>query len=163
MRSRYVTPNEATGRIDGHGSQLRARPSAHHRSLRHTSPVMMVQTVAMKPRHALAAIAALGIVATATVAAPAGATSSDELPPDYNYVVDDTQTLIVAVPDAWTDRDTEPAFDDDGTPVPYIEVSPDRESFRTTFDTPGITFWALAYTGPTGAHRHLRPQRRLGR
>lgn len=107
---------------------------------------MMVQTVAMKPRHALAAIAALGIVATATVAAPAGATSSDELPPDYNYVVDDTQTLIVAVPDAWTDRDTEPAFDDDGTPVPYIEVSPDRESFRTTFDTPGITFWALAYT-----------------
>jgi len=99
----------------------------------------------MRHRHTLAAIAALGIVAVP--AAPTSASSADDsLPPGFAYVVDDTGTIVVAVPDSWTDRDTEPAFEDDGTEIPYIEVSPDRASFRESFDTPGITYWAEQYT-----------------
>lgn len=110
----------------------------------HVSPAV-VQTVAMRHRHTLAAIAVLGIVAVP--AAPISAASTDDtLPPGFSYVADDTATIVVAVPDAWTDRDTEPAFEEDGTVIPWIEVAPDRSSFRQTFDTPGITFWAERHT-----------------
>ena len=53
---------------------------------------------------------------------------------------------MIAVPEAWTDVDTAPKVDADGTPRPYIAASPNLESFLNSFDTPGVLYAAFPFT-----------------
>ena len=67
------------------------------------------------------------------------------VPEGFVPVVDDTRTIVVAVPETWTDVNTVALVNDDGTPRPYIAVSPDIDSFLATFDTPGVLYMALPF------------------
>ena len=58
---------------------------------------------------------------SATTAAPPPAAY------DYESVTDDTGQIQVAVPTAWTDRNTAPFDIDDGVQVPYIAASTDLD------------------------------------
>jgi len=72
---------------------------------------------------------------------------SDAAAPAYDYasVVDDTNQIKVALPTAWTDRDTAP-FDKDGVQVPYIAASTDMDGFINGFTAPGLLFAKLPAT-----------------
>ena len=84
-------------------------------------------------------------VAVATATGTAGASAPPTLPPGYVVLEDDTELLTVAVPDTWTDVDTVPATNADGTARPWISASPDFEQFRTSFDVPGVVYQALPF------------------
>ena len=88
----------------------------------------------------LAVPAALFVVGGADAAAP------PTIPDGYVELVDDTGLLTLAVPDTWTDVDTVPATNADGTPQPWISASPDFEQFQTTFDVSGVVYRALPFT-----------------
>jgi hypothetical protein len=68
------------------------------------------------------------------------------LPEGYATLVDDTATIVVAAPDGWTDIDTTPGVNEDESARPYIAASPDIESFKTSFATPGLVYAALPRT-----------------
>ena len=88
----------------------------------------------------LAVPAALFVVGAADAGAP------PTIPDGYVELVDDTGLLTVAVPDTWSDVDTVPATNVDGTPQPWISASPDFEQFQTTFDASGVIYRALPFT-----------------
>jgi serine protease Do len=67
---------------------------------------------------------------------------------DYVTLIDDTNTISVEVPAAWTDTDLVPA-DADGTPVPWIQASTNIEDFNTSYRVPGMIFAALPTSRPT--------------
>jgi hypothetical protein len=67
------------------------------------------------------------------------------IPEGYTVLVDDTGLIAVAVPETWTEVDTAPAANDDGTPRPSIAASPNIQSFLTTFDTPGVWYAAFPF------------------
>jgi len=69
---------------------------------------------------------------------PGQTTVPVSIPPGYVQLVDDTGVLTVAVPGTWTEVDTVPDVYDDGTPRPYIEVATNIQTFRDTFDAPGV-------------------------
>jgi serine protease Do len=69
---------------------------------------------------------------------------------DYDTVVDDTNQIKVAVPTAWTARDTAP-FDKDGVQVPYIAASTDMDGFINGFTAPGLLFAKLPATADLDA------------
>jgi hypothetical protein len=50
---------------------------------------------------------------------------SGEVPADWSRLVDDTGTISIAVPSAWTVVDTGPGQNDDGTPQPWISATTD--------------------------------------
>jgi hypothetical protein len=50
------------------------------------------------------------------------------------------------VPETWTDTVTVPWTNEDGSQQPYLVASPDVESFRSTFDTPGVLYSVVPYT-----------------
>jgi hypothetical protein len=81
----------------------------------------------------------------------AGATTPLTVPPGYVQLVDDTGLLTVTVPDTWTDIDTVPATNEDGTEQPWISASPDFATFSTSFDAPGVVYRALPYTDDVDA------------
>ena len=67
---------------------------------------------------------------------------------DYVTLIDDTNTISVDVPAAWTDTDLVPA-DADGVPIPWIQASPDIDEFDTSYRVPGMVFAALPTTRST--------------
>jgi hypothetical protein len=87
---------------------------------------------------------AVAIVMSVPVSTTPGSTIP--LPEGYVPVVDDTNTLVVAAPETWTDIVSAPWTTEDGSQQPLIVVSPDTESFRATFDTPGVLYSAVPYT-----------------
>ena len=92
----------------------------------------------------LTAALALTALAGQSVAASAPPTSAP-IPEGYTPLIDDTGSIVVAVPDAWTDIDTVPAVNENGSPRPYIAASPDIASFLGTFDTPGVLYAAFPF------------------
>jgi hypothetical protein len=82
-----------------------------------------------------------------TTTAPNTAPSTTApIPAGYVPLVDDTDSIVIAVPEAWTDVDTAPKADAEGTPRPYIAASPNLESFLGSFDTPGVLYAAFPFT-----------------
>lgn len=75
-------------------------------------------------------------------APPAG---GQAVPEGYVELVDDTGLLTVVVPDTWTDVDTEPAANEDGSARPWISAAPDFAQFQETFDVPGVAYTAFPY------------------
>lgn len=67
---------------------------------------------------------------------------------DYVTLIDDTNTISVDVPTAWTDTDLAPT-DNEGVPVPWIQASPDIDEFDTGYRVPGMVFAALPTTRST--------------
>jgi hypothetical protein len=91
-------------------------------------------------------LVASAVVAVALVTAgTAEAAAPPTLPEGYVQLIDDTGTITVTVPDAWTDVDTVPTADATGV-VPYISASPDFASFLDSFAVPGVVYSALPYT-----------------
>lgn len=78
---------------------------------------------------------------------PPPATGEFVLPADWTTLVDDTNTISVAVPNTWTDTDTAPDSNPDGTLAPRIGAATDLDIFIETFDAPGVLFRAVPYTG----------------
>ena len=62
---------------------------------------------------------------------------------DYESVVDDTGSIQVSVPTAWTARDTAPLNAEDGTAQPYIAASTDLDGFINGYTAPGLVFAKL--------------------
>lgn len=91
------------------------------------------------------------------------------MPAGWTTIVDDTNTISVAVPDAWVDIDTAPDSNPDGTLAPRIGAAPNLDVFMETFDAPGVLFQAVPYTADNEAamtesdligecrHKDLRP------
>lgn len=82
-------------------------------------------------------LAVVGVGTSAVAAAPPAATVP---------LVDDTGVLTIEVPATWTDVDTAPGTNDDGTPMPWISASTDYAAFRETFDVPGAVLAGVTYT-----------------
>ena len=87
-------------------------------------------------------------VPLAAIAAAVPGTAAEASVPTTEPVVlvDDTGTLSVTVPASWTDVDTAPGSNDDGTVMPWISAAPDYDAYRTTFDVPGVVFVAVGHT-----------------
>lgn len=71
--------------------------------------------------------------------------SPPQVPDGYVQLVDDTNTIAVVVPTTWSDVDTAPDVNDDGSPRPYISAAPDFEQFQSGFDVPGVLFAAFTF------------------
>jgi hypothetical protein len=80
------------------------------------------------------------------LAAPATGHRLPAAPPDFVTLTDDTNALTISVPAAWTDVDTTPGTNDDGTVMPWISASTDFAAYRETFDVPGALFIGVSYT-----------------
>jgi hypothetical protein len=93
-----------------------------------------------RPFAVLLAPAFVAIGASTSVAA-----APPTLPPGYVQLVDDTGRITVAVPETWTDIDTAPAVNADGSPQPYIAAAPDLDGFYETFDVPGVLYAAFPF------------------
>jgi hypothetical protein len=96
-----------------------------------------------------AALATTGVAAGAAppTTPPPTTTPDFVLPPGWRTLVDDTNTISVAVPETWSDIDLAPESNPDGTLVPSIEAAEsDIGVFTETFDQPGILYRAFAYT-----------------
>jgi hypothetical protein len=81
--------------------------------------------------------------ATAPSTAPPAAAP---IPEGYVWLFDDTESIVIAVPETWSDVDTAPRDDADGNPRPYIAASPNLESSLNSFDTPGVIYAAFPFT-----------------
>jgi serine protease Do len=63
---------------------------------------------------------------------------------DYVEVVDDTGKLIMEVPQVWADVDGSPLLDDDGSFLAAsIQAASNIDGFWSTYDTPGVVFYAM--------------------
>ena len=54
-------------------------------------------------------------------------------------------SITVSVPNTWTDIDTTPRANDDGTVMPSIEAATNIQAFNDTFDEPGVLYRAISY------------------
>lgn len=70
-------------------------------------------------------------------------TGAEPVAYEYETVVDDTSSIQVSLPTAWTSRATAPIALDDGTTAPYIAASTDVSSFINGFTAPGLLFAKL--------------------
>jgi hypothetical protein len=111
---------------------------------------------------AVPAVLAIGAApASATAGSPNAANSSRQsiawVPPNWTVIVDDTQTISIAVPSTWTDVDTVPLRSDAGTPGPWISATTNQEvmfpadGVADTFGVPGVVFTAAPYNADTAA------------
>lgn len=71
-----------------------------------------------------------------------------ELPPGVRYrrfdeLIDATGGISIEVPASWIDRDVGPHLIGSAE-EPFIEASPDRDGFRSSFAVPGIQFSTLS-------------------
>ena len=87
------------------------------------------------------AVTALTLPSVAASAPP----SPDPIPAGFTQLFDDTGTIVVAVPNTWSDIETAPSVNEDGSPRPSIVASPDITSFLETFDTPGVIYAAFPF------------------
>lgn len=81
---------------------------------------------------------------------------SGQVPADWVELVDDTATISMAVPPAWTDTDTTPGERTDGSPMPWITASTDLAAFASEVDAElysvaGASFRALTFQPDTEA------------
>jgi len=89
--------------------------------------------------------------------APEDTTASDVFTPTNSVaegavqIVDDTQTIAVAVPPDWVATATAPAPNASGTTFPQILASPDLAGFASGFTAPGVQFVASPFTADTEA------------
>lgn len=97
-------------------------------------------------RCAVVAAALAAPLVLVDVAAAGGPSVAAAPPAAMVQLTDDTGTLTMEVPATWTDVDTVPGTNDDGTPMPWISASPDFTAYRETFDVPGAVFLAVTYT-----------------
>ena len=67
------------------------------------------------------------------------------LPDGWTTLIDDTNIITVSVPNTWTDIDTTPRANDDGTVMPSIVAATNIQSFNDTFDEPGVLYRAISY------------------
>jgi hypothetical protein len=105
---------------------------------------------------------------TPTTAGPAPSTStsgspgifpppSGEIPADWTPLIDDTETIVIAVPSAWTGVDLVPATNADGSPQPWISATTDQALFipaegtADTFSVPGVIYRADPFEADTTA------------
>jgi hypothetical protein len=85
---------------------------------------------------------------TTTTTMPTGPTTTIPIPDGYTALIDDTHLIVIAVPDAWTDINTTQFIPAEGTEAdarPSIVASPDIEKFMTTFDVPGVSYFAIPF------------------
>ena len=68
------------------------------------------------------------------------------VPAGFVQLVDDSQTISMVVPNTWTDIDTTPFVNDDGTQAPKIEAATNIQAFRDTFDAPGAVLAEIPFT-----------------
>lgn len=85
-----------------------------------------------------------------TTTVPSGPTTTIPIPEGYTPLIDDSHTIVIAVPGAWQDVSTAPLISEEGTvPAdggqPSIVASPDIQKFYTSFDVPGVSFFAVPY------------------
>jgi hypothetical protein len=98
---------------------------------------------------AIAPALLIATFAVPTGVATAGDTPSGDrsaVPADFVTLTDDTNALTISVPSAWSDVDTAPGTNDDGTVMPWISAAPDYTAFIETFDVPGALFIGVTYT-----------------
>jgi hypothetical protein len=78
-----------------------------------------------------------------------------EVPADWTHLVDDTQTIQISVPSAWTATDLVPSQNEDGSPQPWISATTDQNLFfpsagqEDTFGVPGVIFRAYPFNPDT--------------
>jgi hypothetical protein len=97
------------------------------------------------------------IPASPTTGAATGAfpPPTGEIPADWTHLVDDTQTIAISVPSAWTVTDLVPAQNEDGSPQPWISATTDQDLFfppageEDTFSVPGVIFRAYPFNPDT--------------
>lgn len=92
-----------------------------------------------------------GVLATFAPIALAGAGAAASAPPPTVTLVDDTGVLAIDVPATWTDVDTAPGTNDDGSTMAWISASPDYAAYQQTFDVPGVVFAGVTYTADVQA------------
>ena len=78
---------------------------------------------------------------------PASTPSSGDfvLPAGWTTLVDDTDTISVAVPNTWVDINTTPLSNADGTVMPSIVAATNIQIYTDTFDEPGVLYRAMPY------------------
>jgi hypothetical protein len=92
---------------------------------------------------------------TATATGSAFPPPTGEIPADWTRLVDDTQTIAIAVPSTWTAIDPAPGNNEDGTPLPWISATTDQALFfpaagtADTFSVPGVIYRAFPYDADT--------------
>jgi hypothetical protein len=98
---------------------------------------------------ALVAGAGHAVAASAPpTSAPAGSAPADGdfvLPDGWTTLVDDTNTITVAVPNTWVDVDTSSLTNDDGTVMPSIVAATNIQTFIDEFTEPGVLYRAIPY------------------
>ena len=88
-------------------------------------------------------IAAAALVALVMSVPP----SSEPLPEGYVPLVDSTQSLVIAVPEAWGDIEVAPIPLEDGSELPYIAASTDLASlYEGEFTAPGVMYAGFPHT-----------------
>jgi hypothetical protein len=98
------------------------------------------------PSNASSSTAAPSTAAAASTSSTTAPLSTQPIPDGYVPLIDDTGSIVVAVPEAWTDITTAPTENEDGSQRPYLAASPDLDSFRATFDNPGVVYSAFPFT-----------------
>ena len=93
----------------------------------------------------VAIVTIVAIAVTVFVDAEVHANSRSAAPSAVR-LVDDTGLIAIEVPTTWTDVDTAPAANPDGSARPYIAASPDRAAFFASFDVPGVALTAIPRT-----------------
>jgi hypothetical protein len=76
----------------------------------------------------------------------ADAAAPPTIPDGFVQLVDDTGLLTVVVPDTWTDVDTAPGTNADGTAQAWISAAPDYAAFRESLEASGVQYFALPFT-----------------
>ena len=82
---------------------------------------------------------------TTAAAAPTTTGVPQPIPEGYTGITDSTESIVVAVPEAWSDVDIAPAPTEGAGEVPYIAASPDLTTFYGDFTTPGVLYAAFPY------------------
>lgn len=108
------------------------------------------RTIALVAGLPMTLLTLAGQSAEATASPTGSPTSANApaLPADWVMLTDDTDTISVGVPNAWTDIDTAPGTLD-GAQVPFIEASTNIEVYKDSFDAPGVTYVALPFDTDT--------------
>jgi hypothetical protein len=110
-----------------------------------SSPAPPPTPAATAPTTVAAAPTTTGVTTTV----PSGPTTTIPIPEGYVPLVDDSHTIAVAVPPSWQDVNTTAFIPEEGTAAegqPSIVASPDIQKFYTSFDVPGLSYFAVPYT-----------------
>jgi len=86
-----------------------------------------------------------------TAPVPTVAGSAPAVPAGFVPLVDDTQSITIAVPNTWLDIDTSPFVGDQGGQAPRIEAATNIQSFNDTFDAPGALLIELPFDAASEA------------